>query len=110
MFAHAKRAPETLRARIDSFMPNRGIRAQAPGPLEPTGEVGREDCLRELAAARAATLDFAATTDRPLKAHTFPHPAAFFGDLNAHQWLHFIAAHHGRHNQQIAEVKEWLAE
>lgn len=101
-------ATEGKMERIEQFMPDRSIKAQAPGPLEPTGELGREECLAAFAAARAETLDFVRGTELEIKRFTRPHPADFFGELNVHQWLHFMAAHHGRHNLQIAEVEEWL--
>ena len=95
--------------KIEGFMPNRGIKATAPEMVQPTGEVGRVECLLGLAAARGETLGFARTTTLPLKSYTAPHPAEFFGEMNVVQWLHFLAGHQRRHNQQMVEVRETLA-
>ncbi len=94
--------------RIHGFMSDRSLKASAPGPLEPTGEPSREALLEGFAAARAKSLDFLRDTDKPLKQHLQPHPAEFFGELNAAQWVLFLGAHNQRHNQQIVEVKETL--
>lgn len=95
--------------RIRGFLPDRSRKAQAPGPLQPAGELTRADCLERFAAARTRTLEFAKTTDRAIKRHTWPHPSEFFGDLSVYQWLHFVAAHNQRHNGQIEEVRDHLA-
>lgn len=94
--------------RIRQFMPDRSQKVTAPSEVTPTGDYTREQILESFAEARAETLRFARETELPLKTHTRTHPAPFFGELNAHQWLVFLGEHNRRHNQQIAEIKEAL--
>lgn len=94
--------------RIAQFMPDRTTKAQAPDMVQPSGAMAREDCLNAFRAARAKTTEFMTSTEAALHEYTAPHPAEFFGEMNAYQWVHFIAAHNRRHNQQIAEVRDTL--
>jgi DinB family protein len=84
-------------------LPNRSRRVDAPAAIKPQQVMTRTALVSRFKEQRAKALAFARETDKPLKAHTAPNP--FFGSLNAHQWLLYIPLHHGRHNQQIAEVK-----
>ena len=84
---------------------NRQMKAQAPEPLKPQGNLTRAEILTRFERSRARTLKFIEQTDLPMKTYTFDHPFPIFGTLNAYQWLIYIPLHNMRHNQQIAEVK-----
>ena len=90
---------------IENVMVKRLGKAQAPESIVPSGKLTRAELMQKLREARARTLEFAKTTDLPLKAHTTEHPFPVFGTLNAYQWVIYIPLHNIRHNQQIAEVK-----
>src|SRR5262245_989514 len=90
---------ETLRRAL----PDRSLRVDALGVIQPRRAMPREELLSRFIDQRARVLKYARETDAPLKAHTAANP--FFGRLNAHQWLLYIPLHHLRHNQQIADVK-----
>ena len=89
--------------RLRRALPDRSLRVDAPGVIQPRRAMPREELLSRFIDQRARVLKYARETDAPLKAHTAANP--FFGSLNAHQWLLYIPLHHLRHNQQIAEVK-----
>jgi hypothetical protein len=89
---------------IERALPNRGVRAQAPLEIRPTGKLSREEVIRRYKELRVRVLEFAQKTDAPLKAHTIEHPMAVFNTLNAYDWLIYIPLHTERHNKQMAEV------
>ncbi|HEY9232500.1 MAG TPA: DinB family protein [Blastocatellia bacterium] len=89
---------------IERAVPNRGVRVQAPIEIRPTGKLSRDEVVRRYKELRARALEFARTTDAPLKAHTVEHPFPIFNTLNAYDWLIYIPLHNERHNQQMAEV------
>jgi DinB family protein len=89
---------------IERALPNRGVRAQAPVEIRPTGKLTRDEVVRRYKELRARALEFARTTDAPLKAHTIEHPFPIFNTLNAYDWLIYIPLHNERHNKQMAEV------
>lgn len=89
---------------IERALPNRGVRAQAPIEIRPTGKLSRDEVIRRYKELRARALDFAEKTDAPLKAHTVEHPFRVFNTLNAYDWLLYIPLHNERHNKQMAEV------
>lgn len=89
---------------IEKVMPDRSHKASAPEQLRPQG-LSKAEVIRRFKEVRARTIQFAETTQVPLKEHTFEHPFPIFGTLNAYQWLIYIPLHNMRHDQQIAEVK-----
>jgi hypothetical protein len=89
---------------IERALPNRGVRAQAPIEIRPTGKLSRDEVIRRYKELRARALAFAEKTDAPLKAHTVEHPFRVFNTLNAYDWLLYIPLHNERHNKQMAEV------
>ena len=89
---------------IERALPNRGVRAQAPLEIRPTGKLSRDEVVRRYKELRVRVLEFAQTTDAPLKAHTIEHPFPVFNTLNAYDWLIYIPLHTERHNKQMAEV------
>jgi hypothetical protein len=89
---------------IERALPNRGVRAQAPIEIRPTGKLSRDEVIGRYKELRARALAFAEKTDAPLKAHTVEHPFRVFNTLNAYDWLLYIPLHNERHNKQMAEV------
>lgn len=89
---------------LEKVMVDRSHKATAPEQIRPQG-LSKAEVIRRFKEARALTLQFAETTQIPLKEHTFDHPFPVFGTLNAYQWLIYIPLHNMRHDQQIAEVK-----
>jgi hypothetical protein len=73
--------------------------------LQPTGEKDRTETLRWYAANRSGTIDFARSTQAPLKAHFAEGPP---GKLSIDKWIALIGAHNQRHNAQIREVLDWI--
>lgn len=90
---------------IERVVPSRANRAQAPIEVRPTGKLTRDEVIKRYKEVRARVLEFARTTDLPLKAHTVEHPFRVFNTLSAYDWLIYIPTHNIRHNQQMAEVK-----
>lgn len=89
---------------IENIMVKRLGKAQAPEPIVPGGKLTRAELMKKLVEVRAKTLQFAETTQLPLKQYTSEHPFPVFGTLNAYHWVIYIPLHNIRHNQQIAEV------
>jgi DinB superfamily len=77
-------------------------RLKAPDVVVPTGRWPLEQLLPEFEMARKRSIEFAKTTDAPLRQHSYPHP--FFGELDCYQWLLVIAFHSERHRLQAEEV------
>lgn len=81
----------------------RVIRRKAPEALEPQVVGEKEEMLAELRAVRERTLSFIEETrGRNLSRYNMPHP--FLGNLNAYDWLQFIASHETRHTKQMREI------
>jgi hypothetical protein len=90
---------------IERVVPSRANRAQAPVEIRPTGKLTRDEVIKRYREVRTKVLQFARTTDLPLKAHTVEHPFRVFNTLSAFDWLIYIPTHNIRHNRQIAEVR-----
>jgi len=81
----------------------RVIRRKAPAAVEPQMAGEKEETLAELRGARERTLAFIEETkSRDLSKYNMPHP--FLGNLNAYDWLQFIASHEIRHTKQMREI------
>ena len=81
----------------------RVIRRKAPEALEPQAVGDKEEMLAELRGVRERTLAFIEETrGRDLSRYNMPHP--FLGNLNAYDWLQFIASHEIRHMKQMKEI------
>jgi len=81
----------------------RVIRRKAPTALEPQTVGEKEEMLAELRGVRERTLAFIEETrGRDLSRYNMPHP--FLGNLNAYDWLQFIASHEIRHMKQMKEI------
>jgi hypothetical protein len=93
---------------VEQRMVDRVNKRQAPEPALPTGSVdvasgwsaleGNHENLR----AALAGCDGLA-----LSQVTLDHP--FFGTMNVYQWVELMAAHEGRHTEQIKEIAAALA-
>jgi hypothetical protein len=90
-------------ALLEAALPDRGQKATAPEPLQPTSKLTHEEIVTRYKEARAKTIAFTKSTDLALKEHISKHP--FFGPINAYDWLIRVPLHNDRHNLQIAEVK-----
>jgi hypothetical protein len=65
----------------------------------------RDQVLARFKTARAKTIQFAETTQLPLREHITAGPLPAMDPLNGYHLILYIALHNLRHNQQIAEVK-----
>jgi len=88
---------------VEQRMGDRVNRRQAPEPAQPTGRVdiaaGWTTLERNHASLRAA---LAGCDGLALSQVTLDHP--FFGTMNVYQWVELMAAHEGRHTEQIREI------
>jgi len=85
----------------------RVIRRKAPTAREPQIVREKEEMLAELRGVRERTLAFIEETKvRDLSKYNMPHP--FLGNLNAYDWLQFIASHEIRHMKQMREIAATL--
>jgi uncharacterized damage-inducible protein DinB len=81
----------------------RVIRRKAPAAIEPHSVGEKEEMLAELRGVRERTLAFIEETrGRDLSQYNMPHP--FLGNLNAYDWLQFVASHEIRHMKQMREI------
>lgn len=89
---------------IFKMIPDRTTKAQAPEILKPVGRWADRDSLtKEFKKNRETAIEFVKTTNEPLRDHFGPNPV--FTELDAWQWILFMAAHSERHTAQILEVK-----
>jgi hypothetical protein len=95
--------PSELDAAILRSVPDRSQKAQAPEQAVPKGNYRNwEEAYREFAAKRLKTIEFVEKTKLDLRRYRIATPS---GNMDAHQWLLFLAAHTERHQHQIAELK-----
>ena len=81
----------------------RVIRRKAPSNVEPQNVGEKEEMLAEFRGVRERTMAFIEETrGRDLSKYNMPHP--FLGNLNAYDWLQFIASHEIRHTKQMREI------
>lgn len=106
MKAPARKGNDDVKA-IDEMVlkgiPDRSHTAQAPEPLKPTNRFGSpEASLKHFLESRQRTEDFLKGTN-DLRAHATDSPLG--KQLDAYEWILFVAAHSDRHTKQILEVK-----
>jgi hypothetical protein len=94
-------------AAIDKFVleriPDRSVKAQATEALQPINRYGSpKGSLKQFEDSRAKTIRFLKDT-KDLREHALASPLG--KQLDAYEWLLFIAAHSERHTKQIEEVK-----
>jgi len=86
-----------------ALVESRVIRRKAPEALEPQIISEKEEMLAELRGVRERTLAFIEETrGRDLSRYNMAHP--LLGNLNAYDWLQFIASHEIRHTKQMREI------
>ncbi len=91
---------------LERALPDRSHKVQAPEPIKPEHlTLNRDQVIARFKELRARTIEFAETTQLPLKEHTTAGPFPVFDPLNAYQFLLYIPLHTIRHDKQIAEVK-----
>jgi hypothetical protein len=89
-------------AAVLAMVPDRSHKAQAPGPLVPSGRWTPAETLARFEKSRAHTIEFLQST-QDLRQHVIDSPLG--QPLDAYEWLLFIGAHSARHTKQIEEVK-----
>lgn len=89
---------DTLLAEIRS----RENRLKVPEIGCPKSQVTHEELFHGFEAIRDRIVEFAETTNAPLRLFSFPHP--IFGEKDCYQWLLGTGAHCERHLAQIREV------
>ena len=91
---------------LERALLNRNRKVQAPEPLNPGGiTMTRDEVIAKFKAGRAKTIQFAETTQLPLREHITAGPFPVLDPLNAYHFVLYIPLHNLRHDQQIAEVK-----
>src|SRR5271155_1274352 len=76
---------------IVQIVADRSTRVKGPERLMPSGRWAHDQLLGEFESVRKRTAEFAATTEVPLRQHSFPHP--MLGAVDCYQWLLLIGAH-----------------
>ena len=93
---------------IETRMADRVNRRQAPDTAQPSGTVTCDDAWARLEQGHARLRTIVGAADgRALGQVMLDH--RFFGTLTIYQWIELIAAHEGRHTQQIREIANTLA-
>ncbi len=88
---------------ILKMIPDRSQKAQAPEQLRPQNAFASRDALlKAFKSKRDANIKYIKDTKDELHAHIAPSP---LGEIDAYQWMLFMAAHSKRHTAQIEEVK-----
>lgn len=92
---------------VEQRMVDRLNKRQAPEPALPTGSIDVAAGWATLEGNHAALRTALAGCDGlALSQVTLDHP--FFGAMTVYQWVELIAAHEGRHTEQIREIAEQL--
>jgi hypothetical protein len=90
---------------IPQRVPDRSRRVQAPEPIVPVGRfANRAELTAAFRERRDRTIEFIEKTQAELRSYVAPHPA--LGEIDAYQWVLFLAAHTDRHIRQLIEVKQ----
>jgi hypothetical protein len=88
---------------IETRMSDRVNKRQAPETAQPTGAVDVAAAWAALESNDAALRRVLAGCDGlALSQVTLDHP--FFGTMTVYQWIELMAAHEGRHTEQIREI------
>jgi len=96
--------PDALEAR----MADRVNRRQAPDTAQPTGEIACDEAWMRLEDGHARLRTIIGAADGlALGEVMLEH--RFFGSLTIYQWVELMAAHEGRHTEQIQEIANVLA-
>jgi DinB family protein len=88
---------------VEQRMVDRVNKRQAPEPARPTGKVDVASGWAALESTHSTLRSALAGCDGlALSQVTLDHP--FFGTMNVYQWVELMAAHEGRHTEQIREI------
>jgi hypothetical protein len=88
---------------VEQRMVDRVNRRQAPEPAQPTGTLDVATGWATLESNHETLRTALAGCDGlALSQVTLDHP--FFGTMNVYQWVELMAAHEGRHTEQIKEI------
>jgi hypothetical protein len=89
---------------IMQVVPDRSRRAEAPESVRPSGRwATREAVVEAFKERRDRTIAYVQTTQDELRSHVLKSPV--LDELDAYQWILYLAAHSERHIRQIEEVK-----
>ena len=92
---------------IETRMADRSTRRNAPEASIPTGTVDAAAALRAIEEGHHRLRALAGDVDGlALGEVTFEHP--FFGPMTVYQWIELMAAHEGRHTEQIRDAGRML--
>jgi hypothetical protein len=93
-----------MEEKLIAMVTDRSKKFQAPEPLKPTNKFANaKEVEKAFKEKRDANMKWAKSIpESELHAHVAPAPT---GDIDAYQWLLFMAAHTKRHTLQIEEVK-----
>jgi uncharacterized damage-inducible protein DinB len=99
--------PETSNAAQDQKLvaaaKDRTAKRKAPEAIVPSGKFATsQDAVRAFTEVRDKSIAYVKSTDDELRTHIAKGPA---GELDAYQFLLLMAAHSGRHTEQIHEVQ-----
>jgi hypothetical protein len=93
---------------VEQRMGDRVNKRQAPEPAQPTGTVDVASGWARLEGNHSNLRTALTGCDGlALSRVTLDHP--FFGTMNVYQWVELMAAHEGRHTEQIREIAAALA-
>jgi len=100
-------APDRDFKKIDALVlamvPDRSHKAQAPGPVVPTGRWTPDQALDHFLKSRAKTIEYMKTAEGLRDHVTTEDPMK--QPMDGYEFLLFIGAHSERHTKQIDEVK-----
>lgn len=101
--AEKRAATKGKEEQILKMIPDRSQKAKAPEPLVPMNKfASRDEMLKAFNSKRDENIKYIKETKEDMRAHIAPSP---LGDIDAYQWMLFMAAHSKRHTAQIEEVK-----
>jgi len=90
--------------KLIAMLTDRSKKAQAPEMLKPSGKFPTPaSAVTQFTEKRGRSIEFAKTTQEDLRGRVQKNQ--LFGDVDAYQFLLFMAAHSSRHTAQLNEVK-----
>ena len=93
---------------VEQRMKDRANKRQAPETAQPTGTLDVAAGWDALESNHSMLRDALTGADGlALSQVTLDHP--FFGKMTVYQWVELMAAHEGRHTEQIREIAEAIA-
>ena len=90
---------------IAAVIPDRSKKAESPPTLRPDSAMSRDEVLANFEELRQRSLEFALTTEGPVKSHPLILEKSTFEPMSAYHWLIFMGYHNVRHLEQMAEIK-----